>query len=55
MSHWHNESTDLLCDALLQQDTDAVSIAWRPPKKVDFSPRVAQILRKMDDEPKGSE
>ncbi len=50
-----NIGLTLLGDALLQQETDAVSIAWRPPRKVSLSPRIAEILRKMDDEPKGSE
>ena len=38
----------LLGDALRQQQTETVQIDWRPPKEVNLSPRILEILSKLE-------
>ena len=45
-----NIGLQLLYDALRQQEADTVSIAWRPPRQVKLSPRILEILKKMEQE-----
>lgn len=44
-----NLGLDLLGEGLNQQETDTVVISWRPPRQVKLSPRVAEILSKIED------
>ena len=45
-----NIGLELLCKGLRDQEVDTVSIAWRPPKEVHLSPRIREILNKIDDD-----
>ena len=45
-----NIGLTLLEDALKQQDVDTVNISWRPPRQVTLSPRILEILSKMEPE-----
>ena len=45
-----NIGLSLLEQALNQQDVDTVNIAWRPPRQVNLSPRILEILSKMEPE-----
>ncbi len=42
-----NIGTDVFCDALKQQNQDAVQIDWKPRKKADISDKAKVILEKM--------
>lgn len=44
-----NIGAKLLGEALKQQDTDTVLLDWRPPKQVVLSPRIKEILDKIDE------
>ena len=51
-----NIGARLLGEALKQQDADTVMLDWRPPKEVHLSPRIREILGKLNDpEPFGEE
>ena len=43
-----NIGLTLLGDALRQQQTETVQIDWRPPKEVNLSPRILEILSKLE-------
>ena len=45
-----NIGLTLLEDALKQQDVDTVNISWRPPRQINLSPRILEILSKMEPE-----
>ncbi len=45
-----NIGLTLLHDALIQQEADTVSIAWKPPRQVRLSPRILEILQKLEEE-----
>ena len=44
-----NIGLTLLYDALTQQETDTVSIAWKPPRQVKLPPRILEILQKLEE------
>lgn len=46
--HAVNIGARLLGEALEQQETDVVILNWRPPVEVHLSPRILEILEKME-------
>lgn len=43
-----NIGAKLLGEALKQQDVETIQLDWRPPKEVHLSPRIMEILRKLE-------
>ena len=43
-----NIGLSLLGDALKQQEIETVQIDWRPPKDVNLTPRIQEILGKLE-------
>ena len=43
-----NIGLSLLGDALKQQEIETVQIDWRPPKDVNLTPRIQEILSKLE-------
>lgn len=42
-----NIGAKLLGEALKQQEVDTVQLDWRPPRKVQLSERIKEILEKL--------